>query len=298
MPGLETLVKANHTIALVVTQPDKPKGRRLNFQPTEVKIKADELHLKVFQPQNPNTPEAIAVLKNLPADLFVAIAYGHILKDAILQLPKLYPLNVHASLLPKYRGAAPINWAIIQGEKETGVTVIKMNTGIDTGDILLQKKIAIENTEDAQTLAEKLARLSADALLESLESIRQNTAQFTKQNEAAASLAPKLEKSHGLINWNDYASNIVNQIRGLAPWPGAWTYHKRKMIKIFKARALDYPETNPGKVLAISKEKIVIGAQEGAVEVFELQPENGKRMRVSAFTCGYKIHAGDVLGYG
>lgn len=296
VPSLEALVNAKYTVSLVVTVPDKPKGRRLNLQPTEVKIKADELHLEVFQPQNPNSQEAVEIFKNIPADIYVVIAYGHILKDALLALPALYPLNVHASLLPKYRGAAPIHWAIIQGEKETGVTVLKMNRGIDTGDILLQKKTAIEDTDDAQTLSEKLARLSAVALLESLESIRQNTVQFTKQNEPEASFAPKLEKENGLINWNDCAGRIVNQIRGLCPWPGAYAYHKRKMLKIFKARALNYPETNPGRILAIGREKIVIGCQDGAVEIFELQPENGKRMTARAFTCGYKIHAGEILG--
>lgn len=296
VPSLEALVNATHAIALVITQPDKPKGRRLNFYPTEVKIKAEELHLKVFQPQNPNTPDALEVFKNIPADLYVVIAYGHILKETLLQLPALYPLNVHASLLPKYRGAAPINWAIIHGEKETGVTVIKMDMGIDTGDILLQKRIPIEGFDIAQTLQDKLAHLAAEALIESLESIRQNTVQFTKQNEAEASYAPKLEKNYGLINWNSYASNIVNQIRGLCPWPGAYTYHKGKMIKIFKARALDYPEDNPGRVLAISKEKIVIGCQEGAVEIFELQQESGMRMAAGAFICGYKVHTGEIVG--
>ena len=203
---------------------------------------------------------------------------------------------MHASLLPKYRGAAPIHWAIINGEKETGISIIKMNTLMDAGEILLQKHLAIEAADNAQTLAEKLALLAAEALIESIKLIETNNAFFSPQDETKTTLAPKLEKKHGVINWNSNAAAIVHQIRGLYPWPGAYTYHKGKMIKVFKARALDYPETNPGIVLAISKEKIVIGCKEGAVEISELQQENGKRMGVRAFTCGHKLHVAEHLG--
>lgn len=237
--SLEALVAAAHKVKLVVTQPDRPKGRHLNFLPTEVKVKAQELKLNIYQPQNPNSEEALGHLKQFGADLFIVIAYGHILKESALSLPKLYPLNVHASLLPKYRGAAPINWAIINGEKESGISIIKMNETVDAGDSLLQKKLAIEQADNADILEVKLEELSALSLIEALDLINKGQAKFTGQDDAGASFAPKLEKHHGLIDWNKNALDIVNQIRGLVPWPVAWTYYQGKILKIYKAEVVD-----------------------------------------------------------
>ena len=233
--SLEALVAAGHKVKLVVTQPDRPKGRHLNLLPTEVKARAQKLKLTIYQPQNPNSEEALNYLQQFSADLFIVIAYGHILKKSALSLPKLYPLNVHASLLPKYRGAAPINWAIINSEKESGISIIKMNETVDTGDLLLQKKLAIEQSDNADILEVKLEELSALSLIEALDLITKDMAKFTKQDDSLASFAPKLEKHHGLIEWNKNAQDIVNQIRGLIPWPGAWTYYQGKILKIYKA---------------------------------------------------------------
>jgi len=239
--SLEALVKAGHTISLVVTRPDKPKGRRLFIHPTEVALKAKALGLAIFQPDNPNTPEALEWLKKTPADLYVVASYGHILNQDILNLPRLMALNIHASLLPKYRGAAPIHWAIIKGEKETGISIIKMIPRMDAGDILLEKKINIENTDTAQSLSEKLEALASEAILEAVKLLEDKQLTFIKQDETQVTYAPKLQKEHCLINWNNDATTIAHQIRGLSPSPAAYTYRKGKMIKIFAAKALDLP---------------------------------------------------------
>ena len=235
--SLEMLVAAEHKVKLVVTQPDRPKGRHLNLLPIEVKAKAQELKLTIYQPQNPNSEEALNHFQQSRADLFIVLAYGHILKKSALNLPKLYSLNVHASLLPKYRGAAPINWAIINGEKESGISIIKMNETVDAGDLLLQKKLAIEQSDNAEILEAKLEELSALSLIESLDLIAKGQAKFTKQDDALASFAPKLEKHHGLIEWNKNAHDIVNQIRGLIPWPGHGPLLSGKILKIWEGRS-------------------------------------------------------------
>ena len=294
--SLEALLKAKHNIALVVTRPDKPKGRHLNYLPTEVKVKAQELKLKCYQPENPNVEESLDYLRQFPADLFIVIAYGHILKNPLLGLPRLYPLNLHASLLPKYRGAAPISWAIINGEKETGISVIKMNELMDAGDILLQKKLAIEQDDTAQMLEEKLAILAARASLEAIDIIGKGSIEFIRQRAQESSFAPKLEKSHGLINWNNDALSIVNQIRGLIPWPGAFTYYNGRLVKVWSARVSENKDAaKAARILSISKKDIIVGCAEGAVEITELQLEGGKRLSVEAFLAGHKLVVGDKL---
>jgi|SRR3989338_5245933 len=296
--SLEALIKSGHSIALVVTQPDKPKGRRLNSLPTEVKIKARELALNIYQPQNPNSPEAVDYLQKFPADVFMVIAYGHILKEPLLGLPKLYPLNVHASLLPKYRGAAPINRAIINGEKETGISVIKMNQLMDAGDILLQKKVAIEQDDTAQILEEKLAILAAQSSVEAIDIIGKSSVKFIGQGgKQQVSFAPKLEKKDGLINWNNDALSIVNQIRGLIPWPGAFTYYNGRLVKIWSARVSENEgAAKAAQILSISKKGLIIGCAKGAVEITELQLEGGRRLETGAFIVGHKLAVGDKLG--
>lgn len=296
--SLEALVSAGHNIALVVTQPDKPKGRHLNYLPTQVKVKAEELKLKCYQPKDPNTEESLDYLRQFPADVFMVIAYGSILKNPLLGLPKLYPLNLHASLLPKYRGAAPINWAIINGEKETGISIIKMNERMDAGNILLQKKLAIEQDDTAQTLEEKLAILAAQSSLEAIEIIGKSSVKFIAQDGGQeASFAPKLEKSHGLINWNNDALSIINQIRGLIPWPGAFTYYKGRLVKIWSAGVSENNDAaKAARILSISKNGIIIGCAKGALRITELQLEGGKRLTTEAFLAGHKLVAGDKFG--
>lgn len=295
--SLDALVKAGQKINLVVTQPDKPKGRHLNLLPTEVKIKAQELRLNIYQPRNPNSEEALSYLKQYPADLFIVIAYGHILKQSVLSLPGLYPLNVHASLLPHYRGAAPINWAIINGERESGISIIKMNETVDAGDLLSQKKLAIGPSDNAEIFEEKLEELSALSLIEALDLISKGQAKFTQQDDSVRSFAPKLEKHHGLIDWNSNALDIANRMRGLIPWPGAWTYYQGKILKIWKAEVVDGGPKNPGEVLEADKRGIKLAAAAcGALRITELQIEGGKRLDAEAFLCGHKLVAGDRLG--
>lgn len=294
--SLEALVESGQKINLVVTQPDKPKGRHLNYLPTEVKAKAQELKFNIYQPQNPNSKEALNYLQQFSADLFIVIAYGHILKKSVLSLPKFYSLNVHASLLPRYRGAAPINWAIINGEKESGISIIKMNETVDAGDLFLQKKLAIEQSDNAEIIETKLEELSALSLIEALYLIEKGKVKFTRQDDAGASCAPKLEKHHGLIEWNNNALDIVNQIRGLIPWPGAWTYYQGKILKIWKAELVDGGLKKPGEVLEADKRGIRLAAARGSLRITELQIEGGKRLDAEAFLCGHKLAVGDRLG--
>lgn len=294
--SLEAIVSAGHKVILVVTQPDKPQGRHLNYTPTEVKIKARELNLNILQPVNPNSQETAETLRHLSADLFVVISYGHILKGHILKLPKLYPINIHASLLPKYRGAAPINWAIMHGERETGISIIRMSDSMDAGDILLQKKIAVSQEDDSQTMAKKLEELSAKSLIEAVNLIRDGKAKFSGQDERKVSCAPKLEKGHGRIDWNKEALTIHNQIRGLIPWPGAFTYHNGKLLKIWKSVIRDSPQARPGEILMADKNGILVGCAKAALTVTELQVEGKKRLRAEDFLCGHRLSAGDRLG--
>lgn len=296
LKSLETLVACGHKISLVVTQPDKPKGRHLALSSTEVKKKAEELGLKIIQPQSPNSAETINALKERPADLYIVISYGHFLKDPLLQIPKLYPLNVHASLLPKYRGAAPINWAIINGEKETGVSIIRMTETMDAGDILLEKKTSIEDKDTVITLEEKLDTLAAGALTHAIRLIEKRAEKFIKQDESAVSFAPKLEKRHGEIDWNKGALEIARQIRGLIPWPGAFTYHKGKLLKLWNAQITEENNKKPGEILEAGAGRLIIGTARGSLEIVELQLEGGRRLSATAFLSGHKLTPGDKFG--
>lgn len=294
--SLEAVVESGHKVSLVVTQPDKPKGRHLALSATEVKKKAEELGLKIIQPQNPDSLETINALRQIPADLYIVISYGHFLKEPLLQLPKLYPLNVHASLLPKYRGAAPINWAITNGEQETGVSIIRMTEAMDAGDILLEKKIPIEDEDTAITSEEKLGILAADALIEAIKLIENGSAKFRKQEASAVSFAPKLEKRHGEINWNKSALEIACQIRGLIPWPGAYTYYKGKLLKLWSAQTREENSANPGEVLEASSGRLAVGTGRGSLEFLELQLEGARRLNAQAFLSGHKVAKGEKLG--
>ena len=234
VPILEELVK-NEEVALVVTQPDREKGRALKVAPTAVKSKAEELGIEIFQPGKVNTKESMEFLKKFNADLFIVVSFGQILSKEVLSLPKLYCLNIHASLLPKYRGAAPINWAIANGEKETGVTIMKMNEKMDEGDVLLNESVAMDADNDAVTVSDKLSKKGSQVLLKAVELIKADKADFIKQDNSKATFAPKLKKDDGLIDWKMTAEEISNRIRAFAPWPGCFTYLDKKMLKIWKA---------------------------------------------------------------
>lgn len=302
VPSLEVLLGAGYDISCVITQPDKSKGRGLTLAATPVKAFALEHKLKIRQPAGINNKEEIKFLKGLNADLLVVIAYGQILSGRILDIPRIMPINLHASLLPKYRGAAPINWALIKGETQTGVSIIKIIRKMDAGPLMMQKSCNIEEGDTANSLRDKLSRLGAELLLDAARAIANNDYNLTPQKEEQATLAPKLQKQDGLIDWNKPALEISNLIRGCLDWPGAVTYYKGKLLKIYKARvssqARKLASSNVGEVVDISKEAITVATGKDSLIIEELQIEGKRKMRVGEFVAGHKILPGEILGQG
>jgi methionyl-tRNA formyltransferase len=300
VPSLETLLKIPYKVCCVVTQPDKKKGRHLRLSATDVKSIAQRAGLHIFQPKDVNAPESVRYIAKFNPDLLVVVAYGQILSQGILALPKIFALNIHASLLPKYRGAAPISWAIIRGEKTTGITVIQLTRKMDAGPMLLQKAIAIGGDDDSLTLEDKLRSLGADLLLEALKEIKEKTYKLTAQDEQKVILAPKLKKNDGCIGWDKTAFEILNLIRGSLPWPGAFTYYKDRLIKISKAGIGPFVPRKTGAqggglVLNAGK-TLEIMADGSSLLIKELQPESKKKMSAAEFISGYKVKAGDIFG--
>ncbi|MFH1888797.1 MAG: methionyl-tRNA formyltransferase [Candidatus Omnitrophota bacterium] len=226
VPALKALFSRGYNVSCVVTQPDREKGRGLRSAGTAVKIIASESGARIYQPQNINTRDAVEFLKGLKPDLFVVIAYGQILSSSVLDIPGIFSINLHASLLPKYRGAAPVNWAVIKGEKITGVSVMKMVEKMDAGAVIQQKETSISDDDTAVTLEERLSEMAAQLLLDTLTSIESNNYNLTPQDESRVTFAPKLKKEDGRIKWDKAASDIHNLIRGCMGWPGAFTYYK------------------------------------------------------------------------
>lgn len=298
--SLRALIANGHKISCVITQPDRAKGRGLAISSTLIKETAEELGLKVFQPPSVNSPVAIKSLKDLNPDLFVIIAYGQLLSQHVLDIPKIMSINAHASLLPKYRGAAPINWAVIKGEKATGVSIMKVVKKMDAGPIILQKEIAISQDDTAITLEAKLSRLAASGLMESLAMIEQNNYKLVPQDAKKASLAPKLKKTDGEIDWNKSAGEIFDLIRGCVGWPGAFTHYKGKLLKIHKAKIGEVSECQSlrvsGEILGVSGDGIVVACGKGSLAIEELQIEGKRAMMAAEFIAGHKISAGEVLG--
>jgi len=298
IPSLEALVNSKHRLLLVVTHPDRKKGRHLLFSPSSVKSFALNREIEVFQSKI--LDESVAkFLREKDSDIFVVISYGKILGREILEIPKNFCINIHASLLPKYRGAAPINWAIINGERSTGVTVIKMDEKLDSGDIILQEELIIEEDDTAITLEDKLSKLAAQVLLKALNQIEKKEFLSVQQDESRASFAPKLRKRDGLIDWKDQSVNIHNKIRGLLPWPGVFTYWKGKRLKIWRSSIELIGPIGPiesGSIVKISKEKITVSCGKGFLGISELQLESSKRLTTEQFIAGHKISVGEKLG--
>jgi len=289
------LLNKAYNILCVVTQPDKKQGRGLKLSHTLVKDAALKNKLNIYQPKTLRNPQVISYLNNLNADIFVVIAYGKILPEELLKIPKVFSINLHASLLPKYRGAAPINWAIINAENETGVSIIKMNPAMDAGEIISQQKIAIKNDDTSVTLEKKLAVLGSNLLLQALEAIANNKHQLIKQDGAKISLAPLMKKEDGLINWRLPAENLYNLIRGCLDWPGAFTHLKEKTIKVWAAiiDSKENADAQPGEIIRLSKEGILVKTGKGNLLIKELQPESGKRMAADVFLQGHKLKIGN-----
>lgn len=298
--SLKALLASKHKVVCVVTQPDKPKGRGLHFAGTVIKTIALDSGIKIYQPDNVNDADTVGLLKDLKPDLFVVIAYGQILAQKILDIPKILPINVHASLLPKYRGAAPINWAIIKGEKRTGITIIKMTKEMDAGRIILQKEIEINDFDTAIRLEDKLSNSAAELLLAALSSIEDNNYNLQPQDEGKVSFAPKLKKEDGRIDWEKPAQDIYNLIRGCINWPGAFTYYNHKLLKIYKAKVFPCTQPSdsplPGSILDVSKEGITVVTGQDKLIIQELQIEGKRRMRAQDFIAGHKICIGQIFG--
>ena len=301
IPAFRALLRSGHEISTLVTQPDRARGRSLKVMPPAMKVEASANGIKVFQPKDASGAESVEHLKNIGADLFVVISFGQILKTAVLSLPRLGCVNVHASLLPKYRGAAPTNWAIINGEDLTGVTVMKMNEKMDEGDIILQKEVRIGRGWNNIILSSKLSEAGSVALTESLEIIQsQSGSGFNRQNNALATYAPKLKKSDGLIDWTEDAAVIDSKVRGLLPWPSAYTGYAGKILKILNAEIVDLPgadEYLPGQVVDLAEDGgVVVKAGSGFLAIKELQLEGKKAMDAASFMRGHRMTKGYRFG--
>ena len=295
--ALEAILEAGHNVELVVTQPDKAQGRSKELKPPAVKVCALEHNLPVFQPEKIKKEEAVAVLKQYNADLYVVAAFGQILSKEILDIPKFGCINIHASLLPKYRGAAPIQWAVIDGEEKTGVTIQQMNEGVDTGDILLQKEYVLSEDETGASLFDRLCVLGADAVVETMEKIENGTINPVKQNEEEATHAKMLSKAMGEIDFSNEAIVIERLIRGLNSWPSAYTYYNGKTLKIWGAKVCAFDgEQKQGTIVKKDKESFTVSCGKDALQIFEVQLEGKRRMCVKDFLLGCSLEIGDVLG--
>ena len=297
VPTLECIIEAGHEVVGVVTQPDKAKGRGKKVVYTPVKEKALEHGLIVYQPRRAREPEFIEQMRALNPDVMVVVAFGQILPKELLDIPKYGCVNVHASLLPKYRGAAPIQWAVIRGEKVSGVTTMQMDVGLDTGDMLLKTEVPLAEDETGGRLHDKLSVLGGDLLIETLKGLEAGTIVPEKQDDSqSGEYARMLDKSLGKIDFSMRAEEIERLIRGLNPWPSAYTSYNNKTMKLWKARVVPGGEAVPGQVLAVDKKGFTVQTGDGALQILELQMEGKKRMDAGAFLRGCPLTAGEILG--
>lgn len=296
VPTLLALASNGHELLAVFTQPDRPKGRGRELAESPVKIAARALGVPVHQPERIRRPEPIECLRHLAADVIVVVGYGQIIPQTIIDLPRYGILNVHASLLPKYRGAAPIQWAIANGESETGVTIMQIDAGLDTGDMLLKRSVVIEPDETAPELSARLAPLGAELLIESVDQIGNQTQHPEKQNDAEAIYAPILKKENGWIDWSMTARQIYNRLRGFTPWPGAYSSFRGQQLNVLAARPAENLALAPG-ALTFEKRRLFAGCGAGTtIELLEVQLSGKKRMAADAFANGYRIAAAERLG--
>nr|WP_316621988.1 methionyl-tRNA formyltransferase [uncultured Ruminococcus sp.] len=293
VPCLERLIEAEHEIAAVFSQPDKPRGRKMILTPPEVKVCALKHGLTVYQPKSLRNDEAMELIKEIAPNCIVVAAYGKILPKAMLDLPKYGCINVHGSLLPKYRGSAPIQWSVINGEKETGVTIMQMAEGVDTGDMLYQKAIPIGIDDTAESMFEKLSDLGGEMIVEALDLLEEGKLTPIKQDETLATHAPMLNKEIAVIDWNKSALEVHNLVRGLYSWPIAQTTLHGKKLKIYRT-AVGKGSGEAGTVISTSPLTIACG--EGAVVIEELQLEGKKRMDAKAFLIGHPLQIKEKIG--
>lgn len=295
---LEEIVKAGHEVVGVVTQPDKPKGRGKTMMPTPVKETALKYDLPVYQPKKVRESEFVELLRSLNPDVMVVAAFGQIITKEILDMPKYGCINVHASLLPAYRGAAPIQWAVINGEKESGVTIMQMDEGIDTGDMIEKAVVPIAEDETGGSLFDKLSHTGAKLCVKVLKDLEEGTAVREKQpEESTTPYAKMIDKKMGEVDWKKSAKEIEQLIRGLNPWPSAYTKVHGKTLKIWKANVLsETSQMNPGQIARVTKDSFAVQTGQGILEIQELQLEGKKRMDTSSFLRGYPLAEGECLG--
>lgn len=293
--SLKSLIAAGYEIGAVVTQPDRPKGRSGKPVFSPVKEVALQAGIPVLQPEKIKRPEETARLLEYPADIYVIAAFGQILSKEILEQPRLGCINVHASLLPRYRGASPIQRVILDGEKSTGITIMQMNEGLDTGDILYTKSIDLAPDETFETLHDRLMVLGGEALIEALPLIEAGKLTPVKQDDSLSCYAPLIKKEDGLIDWKRSSDEIYSQIRAFNPWPGAYTYSSGRMLKIWEAQPVS-GSGRPGEILGTDKDSFTVACGSGAMKILSLQPEGKKRMETSAYLLGNKTESGMYLG--
>lgn len=297
VPCLNKLMAEQYNVVAVVTQPDRPKGRGQKLAESPVKQAALSYGLPVLQPAKVKEAAFQTELSLLKPDIIVVVAFGQLLPKSILDLPLLGCINVHASLLPLYRGAAPIHWSVIKGDKFTGVTTMYMDIGMDTGDMVLKEEVSIGETETTGDIHDKLKCVGANVLSETIKLIASNKAPRTAQNHEFATYASMLNRELERIKWQASALDIHNLVRGLNPWPGAYCCYQGKNLKTWRARVYPSDEvvTHPGRIAKITADGFVVEAGQGMLEILEIQPESKRRMSASDFTCGYGLRVGDIL---
>lgn len=295
--ALEKIIEAGHEVTLVVTQPDREKGRGKELAFSPVKECAVKHGIDVFQPLKIRLPENVEELKKYEADVFVVAAFGQILSKEILDMPKFGCINIHASLLPKYRGASPIAWSILNGDEETGVTIMQMNEGMDTGDILLQRAIPIDKKETTEGLFDKLMVLGADMIVEALDKLSKGELKAVPQDDSLATKVGKMDKTFGLIDWNEAAEVIERKIRGLYSWPSAYTFIKGKRLKVYDGEVIkaEISGKEPGSIVKVEKDSFTVMTGKDALKISDIQIEGKRRMAVKEFLLGYPLNEGDTL---
>ena len=297
VPSLEALLRSDDQVVGVVSQPDRPKGRGHQLVAPPVKLVAERAGIPILQPLKIRTPEFLQALSTWQPDLIAVAAYGRILHTPILRLPPMGCVNVHGSLLPKHRGAAPVQWAVINGETETGITTMLMDEGMDTGPMLLQEKLDISRDDTAGTLAPRLAELGGRLLVDTIAQLKAGTLMPKKQDDGQATLAPLLKKEDGLIDWTMSATLLANRVRGLSPWPGAYTFFGEERWNIWKAVSNEGMTTDkPGTIVAVNKQAIVVATGSGLLDIHEIQTANSKRMFVGQFLAGHRVTVSGQLG--
>ncbi len=295
--ALKSLIEAGHEITAVVTQPDKAKGRSQELLPPPVKVVALEHGIPVLQPVRIKRPEEVEKLKQYPADIYVVAAFGQILSQEILDIPEFGCLNIHASLLPKYRGASPIQHVIIDGEEKTGITIMQMDAGLDTGDMLYQKEIAISPKDTYASLHDKLMVLGGEAIVEALPLLEQGKLVPRKQEDALSCYAHLIDKTMGELDFTKSAEILDRLIRGLNPWPSAYTTYHGKQLKVWEAEPVKSPKAGkPGEILAVEKDAVLVAAGSGALRITSLQLSGKKRMSAHDFLLGVRMTPGEILG--